>query len=143
MLCSSGDLLYETPAPPRLKEFSVTRCFPHTVSTTPSSRRSRCYMMSSNPHTKRTSNSEGIIVITGANGSLAMWFVESLLRNHPSYSAILAVRDDSANDSNTCFCGPLGRLTHPNQTFDKLHLGLYLGFPILPRGLQYSDARNK
>jgi WW domain-containing oxidoreductase len=44
---------------------------------------------------------DGTIIITGANGSLALSFVEYLLGNYPSYFAILTVRDDSKADPNT------------------------------------------
>jgi NAD(P)-dependent dehydrogenase (short-subunit alcohol dehydrogenase family) len=43
----------------------------------------------------------GTVIITGANGSLALSFVEYLLKNYPSYFALLAVRDDSESDPNT------------------------------------------
>jgi WW domain-containing oxidoreductase len=45
--------------------------------------------------------SEGTVLITGANGSLALSFVECLLENYPSYFAILTVRDESESDPNT------------------------------------------
>ena len=45
--------------------------------------------------------SEGTVLITGANGSLALSFVECILENYPSYFAILTVRDDSESDPNT------------------------------------------
>jgi WW domain-containing oxidoreductase len=47
------------------------------------------------------SASEGTVLITGANGSLAMSFVEYLLETYPSYHAILTVRDNSESDPNT------------------------------------------
>jgi WW domain-containing oxidoreductase len=57
--------------------------------------------MSSKPQTKPRCPSNGTVVITGANGSLALMFVENLLRKYPSYHAILAVRDASDDDQNT------------------------------------------
>lgn len=44
---------------------------------------------------------KGTIIITGANGSLGFCFVQTLLREYPTYFAILAVRDDSDEDPNT------------------------------------------
>lgn len=44
---------------------------------------------------------EGTVLITGANGSLALSFVEYLLENYPLYFAILTVRDNSESDLNT------------------------------------------
>jgi WW domain-containing oxidoreductase len=57
-------------------------------------------------HTKKetmSSNSlaDGTVILTGANGSLALSFVECLLERYSSYLVILTVRDDSAADKNT------------------------------------------
>lgn len=57
--------------------------------------------MPSDSPTKDASNAGGTVIITGANGSLAIWFVEALLRNYSSHFAILAVRDDAEDDLNT------------------------------------------
>ncbi|KAI0844634.1 NAD(P)-binding protein [Daldinia vernicosa] len=43
----------------------------------------------------------GSILITGANGSLAIPAVEHLLRNYPDHTALLTVRDPSDTDPNT------------------------------------------
>lgn len=43
----------------------------------------------------------GSVLITGANGTLAIPAVEYLLKNYPSYTAILIVRDASDADPNT------------------------------------------
>jgi NAD(P)-dependent dehydrogenase (short-subunit alcohol dehydrogenase family) len=43
----------------------------------------------------------GTVIITGANGSLAIPAVGYLLSNYPTYTAILTVRDDSQKDANT------------------------------------------
>ena len=43
----------------------------------------------------------GTIIITGANGSLAIPAVEYLIVNYPQYDAVLAVRDTSDADLNT------------------------------------------
>ena len=43
----------------------------------------------------------GTIIITGANGSLAIPAVEYLLANYPEYDAVLTVRDASDADVNT------------------------------------------
>ncbi|KAI1411086.1 putative short-chain dehydrogenase [Hypoxylon sp. FL1857] len=43
----------------------------------------------------------GSVVLTGANGSLAIRAVKYLLKNYPEYMAILTVRDASDADSNT------------------------------------------
>jgi NAD(P)-dependent dehydrogenase (short-subunit alcohol dehydrogenase family) len=44
---------------------------------------------------------EGTVLITGANGSLALPYVQQLLEKYPSFSAILTVRDASDKDPNT------------------------------------------
>lgn len=41
------------------------------------------------------------VLVTGANGSLALPAVEYLLSRYPSYTTVLTVRDDSEKDSNT------------------------------------------
>ncbi|KAI1099436.1 NAD(P)-binding protein [Jackrogersella minutella] len=43
----------------------------------------------------------GSVLITGANGTLAIPAVDHLLKNYPDYTAILTVRDASAADPNT------------------------------------------
>lgn len=43
----------------------------------------------------------GTIIITGANGSLAIPSVKYLLSNYPTYAAVLTVRDASSSDANT------------------------------------------
>ncbi|OTB10409.1 hypothetical protein K445DRAFT_309467 [Daldinia sp. EC12] len=43
----------------------------------------------------------GSILITGANGTLAIPAVEHLLKNYPDYTALLTVRDSSDTDPNT------------------------------------------
>ncbi|KAF2821530.1 NAD(P)-binding protein [Ophiobolus disseminans] len=43
----------------------------------------------------------GTIVLTGANGSLALPAVEYLLSEYPSFTVVLTVRDDSEQDRNT------------------------------------------
>jgi WW domain-containing oxidoreductase len=57
--------------------------------------------MAPNLETNVCNEVKGTILITGANGSLGYWFVWTLLRNYPSCFAILAVRDDGAQDPNT------------------------------------------
>lgn len=59
------------------------------------------YKMAPNSETNILNKVKGTVLITGANSSLGYWFVWSLLRNYPSYFAILAVRDDGAQDPNT------------------------------------------
>lgn len=49
----------------------------------------------------RMSTSVGTVVLTGANGSLGIAYVKSLLISFPNYTAILTVRDDSESDPNT------------------------------------------
>ncbi|KAI1141757.1 NAD(P)-binding protein [Hypoxylon sp. FL0543] len=44
---------------------------------------------------------EGSVLITGANGTLALPAVDYLLEKYPGYTAILAVRDASEDDPNT------------------------------------------
>ncbi|OTB01859.1 hypothetical protein M426DRAFT_323092 [Hypoxylon sp. CI-4A] len=43
----------------------------------------------------------GSVLITGANGTLAIPAVDYLLKEHPDHTAILTVRDDSEADQNT------------------------------------------
>ncbi|KAI0894719.1 NAD(P)-binding protein [Annulohypoxylon nitens] len=43
----------------------------------------------------------GSVLITGANGTLALPAVDHLLKNYPEYTAILTVRDASEGDPNT------------------------------------------
>ena len=43
----------------------------------------------------------GTIIITGANGSLALSAVEHLLRKYPDYTSVLTVRNASEDDVNT------------------------------------------
>ncbi|KAL1852446.1 hypothetical protein Daus18300_012205 [Diaporthe australafricana] len=44
----------------------------------------------------------GTILITGANGSLAIHVVRHLLKNAPDHTLLLTVRDTSDGDQNTC-----------------------------------------
>lgn len=57
--------------------------------------------MSVNNPATTSKETEGTVIITGANGSLGLRFVQHLLRKYPGYFAILAVRNDSDNDPNT------------------------------------------
>lgn len=41
------------------------------------------------------------IIVTGANGSLAIQAVQHLLANYPDFTAVLTVRNSSDNDINT------------------------------------------
>jgi NAD(P)-dependent dehydrogenase (short-subunit alcohol dehydrogenase family) len=43
----------------------------------------------------------GTILLTGANGSLAVPAVQHMLESYPSFTLVLAVRDDSDQDPNT------------------------------------------
>ncbi|KAM5341769.1 hypothetical protein ACJ41O_014800 [Fusarium nematophilum] len=43
----------------------------------------------------------GTVIITGANGSLALGFATHLLTHHPSHTLLLTVRDASPSDPNT------------------------------------------
>ena len=43
----------------------------------------------------------GTVIVTGANGSLAIPAVQHLLTNYPDHVAVLAVRDSSDTDANT------------------------------------------
>jgi hypothetical protein len=44
---------------------------------------------------------KGTVLVTGANGSLGLSFVQQLLQNHPSYFFLLTVRNASDQDPNT------------------------------------------
>lgn len=48
-----------------------------------------------------TSNMQGTVLITGANGSLAIPAVQYLLSKHPAYTVVLTVRNTSEEDPNT------------------------------------------
>lgn len=58
---------------------------------------------SPSPYLRRNKSSTmtGSILITGANGSLAIPAVDHLLKNYPDMTAILTVRKTSAEDANT------------------------------------------
>lgn len=51
--------------------------------------------------TKTSLNMAGTILITGANGSMAVHTVRYLLRSAPEYTLLLTVRDASDGDQNT------------------------------------------
>jgi NAD(P)-dependent dehydrogenase (short-subunit alcohol dehydrogenase family) len=46
-------------------------------------------------------SANGTVIITGANGSLGLAYVQQFLQDFPSYFAIFAVRNDSDEDPNT------------------------------------------
>jgi len=65
----------------------------------------------------------GTIIITGANGSLAIPAVAYLLSNYPDYTAILTVRNASEDDANTtALRAVISR--HPQAKADILELDL-------------------
>lgn len=66
-------------------------------------------------------SSAGTIILTGANGSLGLGFVKSLLTNFPDHTAVLVVRDDSESDPNTKNLRQL-IAGHPKISIKKLDL---------------------
>ncbi|OTA53615.1 putative short-chain dehydrogenase [Hypoxylon sp. EC38] len=65
----------------------------------------------------------GSVILTGANGSLAIHAVEYLLKKYPEYTAILTVRDASDADVNTKrLRGTIGRYPNAKASIHQLDL---------------------
>lgn len=65
----------------------------------------------------------GTVLLTGANGSLAIPAVECLLSRYPSFTLVLTVRDDSEQDHNTITLRQLVS-KHPNASVSIRKLDL-------------------
>lgn len=65
----------------------------------------------------------GTIIITGANGSLALPAVRHLLTKYPHHTAVLTVRNDSDNDTNTTkLRSKLAQIPHAKASVRQLDL---------------------
>ncbi|KAK2677739.1 hypothetical protein RAB80_006479 [Fusarium oxysporum f. sp. vasinfectum] len=65
----------------------------------------------------------GTIIITGANGSLALAYISHLIKIHPSYTILATVRDASPSDPNTAQLSSL-LSSHPKSSIEALDLCL-------------------
>ncbi|KAF5687540.1 short-chain alcohol dehydrogenases/reductase [Fusarium denticulatum] len=65
----------------------------------------------------------GTIIITGANGSLALAYISYLLKTHPSYTILATVRNASLSDPNTAQLSSLPS-SHPKLSIEALDLSL-------------------
>jgi WW domain-containing oxidoreductase len=65
----------------------------------------------------------GTIIITGANGSLALAYITHLIKTHPSYTILATVRNASPSDPNTAQLSSLLSL-HPKSSIEALDLSL-------------------
>lgn len=76
-------------------------------------------------HRARCSIMAGTVIITGANGSLGLGFVQALLTSHPEYTLIATVRNPSAEqDPNTAKLRKLLSAQPKSQThLETLDLG--------------------
>ncbi|KAG5749421.1 hypothetical protein H9Q69_009335 [Fusarium xylarioides] len=67
----------------------------------------------------------GTIIITGANGSLALAFISHLIKTHPSYTILATVRDASSSDPNTAQLSSI-LSSHPQSSIEAPDLPLLL-----------------
>ncbi|KLP06646.1 dehydrogenase/reductase [Fusarium fujikuroi] len=65
----------------------------------------------------------GTIVITGANGSLALAYVAHLIKTQPSYTILATVRNTSPSDPNTAQLSSI-LSSHPKSSIEALDLSL-------------------
>ncbi|KAF5653583.1 short-chain alcohol dehydrogenases/reductase [Fusarium sp. NRRL 25303] len=65
----------------------------------------------------------GTIIITGANGSLALAYVSHLIKTHPSYNILATVRNASPSDPNTAQLSSI-LSSHPKSCIEALDLSL-------------------
>ncbi|KAF4343488.1 dehydrogenase reductase [Fusarium beomiforme] len=65
----------------------------------------------------------GTIIITGANGSLALAFISHLVATHPSYTILATVRNASPSDPNTAQLSSI-LSSHPKSSIEALDLSL-------------------
>ncbi|KAL5602410.1 hypothetical protein FOBRF1_009943 [Fusarium oxysporum] len=65
----------------------------------------------------------GTIIITGANGSLALAYISHLIKIYPSYTILATVRDASPSDPNTAQLSSL-LSSHPKSSIEALDLCL-------------------
>ncbi|KAL9573092.1 hypothetical protein ACKAV7_002777 [Fusarium commune] len=78
----------------------------------------------------------GTIIITGANGSLALAYILHLIKTHPSYTILATVRDASPSDANTAQLSSL-LSSHPKSSIEALDLS----FLSNVRGFSENTAR--
>ncbi|KAF9762217.1 hypothetical protein IL306_003510 [Fusarium sp. DS 682] len=65
----------------------------------------------------------GTIIITGANGSLALAFISHLIATYPSYTILATVRNASPTDPNTAQLSSVIS-SHPKSSIEALDLSL-------------------
>ncbi|KAF4478624.1 dehydrogenase reductase [Fusarium agapanthi] len=65
----------------------------------------------------------GTIIITGANGSLALAYTSHLIKTHPSYTILATVRNASPSDPNTAQLSSI-LSSHPKSCIEALDLSL-------------------
>ena len=65
----------------------------------------------------------GTIIITGANGSLALTYISHLIKTHPSYTILATVRNASPSDPNTAQLSSI-LSSHPQSSIEALDLCL-------------------
>ncbi|KAG4276124.1 hypothetical protein FPRO04_07848 [Fusarium proliferatum] len=65
----------------------------------------------------------GTIIVTGANGSLALAYVAHLIKTQPSYTILATVRNASPSDPNTAQLSSI-LSSHPKSSIEALELSL-------------------
>lgn len=73
--------------------------------------------------TTYTINMTGTIIVTGANGSLALAYVAHLIKTQPSYTILATVRNASPSDPNTAQLSSV-LSSHPKSSIEALDLSL-------------------
>ncbi|RBR17544.1 hypothetical protein FVER53590_12061 [Fusarium verticillioides] len=65
----------------------------------------------------------GTIIVTGANGSLALAYISHLSKNHPSYTILATVRNASPSDPNTAQLSSI-LSSNPKSSIEALDLSI-------------------
>ncbi|KAF5972370.1 dehydrogenase reductase [Fusarium coicis] len=65
----------------------------------------------------------GTIIVTGANGSLALEYISHLLKTHPSYTILATVRNASPSDPNTAQLSSI-LSSHSESSIEALDLSI-------------------
>ncbi|EWG53681.1 hypothetical protein FVEG_12061 [Fusarium verticillioides 7600] len=65
----------------------------------------------------------GTIIVTGANGSLALAYISPLSKNHPSYTILATVRNASPSDPNTAQLSSI-LSSNPKSSIEALDLSI-------------------
>ncbi|KAF5980360.1 dehydrogenase/reductase [Fusarium bulbicola] len=65
----------------------------------------------------------GTIIVTGANGSLALAYISHLIKTHPSYTILATVRNASPSDPSTAQLSSI-LSSHPKSSIEALDLSL-------------------